>query len=571
MGSPCGRRASAIAVLALALLPAAAAAQNRIWQPSEPLTPAGVSGQAEQLAFTSDGAVVATWVQRYSDGDTFPMSGRVAIKRPGEPVGPPKILDADAGGTPLYVATDAHGRALVAWASSSGELMVARRPDGGEFSDPIDLGEHANLAGLVMNPSGDAALILWNGGPELHAMFGSAGGSFSDPVLLSDDTGRVPGFPIGHLGDDGELVVAWEQDTYASEPGDVRVTTRRPGGERQPTQVLSEPGRWVRSLSLGVDSSGAGAISWQDASQRWGADRTLISERPPGGTFGPQRELDFGQWPEITPMALAPDGTMTLASHGKTWTSRIGEQPQLIRETPYNYHGDPAQIAVSRTSHALVAFNPKGYPGLLVAMSRDSSGELGPLYDVSPTCDRVDYFQLAAGDAGEAAALLQGGNAAPPGQISLAVDAASDEPGRQDCVDNDAMYGREPPPPEPSPPVVTPPPGTPPGPLLVLHRIRTSGKGVRRNTLVDVGCGGPCRLDARAVLRFRGGSALGKGHAAGRTSSGSARLKLRLKLTHRAARAIARHPHRPLRVSVRVAAVSPTGARSVKVATRTAR
>src|SRR3954447_3143601 len=171
MGSPRGqRRASAIAVAALVLLltTATATAQTRAWQPAEALTPAGGSGQAEQLAFTSDGAVVASWIEHAGVGNPFPMSGRIAIKRQGEPVGPPKVLDDDASGTPLYVATDAHGRALTAWATSSGELMVARLEGGREFSDPIDLGESGNLAGLVMNPDGDAALLLWNGGPELR-------------------------------------------------------------------------------------------------------------------------------------------------------------------------------------------------------------------------------------------------------------------------------------------------------------------------------------------------------------------------------------------------------------------
>src|SRR4051812_21938266 len=96
MGPPRGRRyASAIAVAALVLLSttATATAQTRTWQPAEPLTPAGLSGQAEQLAFTSDGAVVATWIQHAGEGNPFPMSARVAIKWPGEPVGPPKVLD----------------------------------------------------------------------------------------------------------------------------------------------------------------------------------------------------------------------------------------------------------------------------------------------------------------------------------------------------------------------------------------------------------------------------------------------------------------------------------------------
>src|SRR4051812_43888126 len=114
-GDPRRTLRAATLALFLALACAAPASAERIWQPATPLTPPGITGQNAQLVYTSDGAVVASWVQYASADSPFPMSARIAIKRPGEPVGPAKVLDDEAGGTPVFLGTDAHGRALGAW------------------------------------------------------------------------------------------------------------------------------------------------------------------------------------------------------------------------------------------------------------------------------------------------------------------------------------------------------------------------------------------------------------------------------------------------------------------------
>jgi hypothetical protein len=552
-------------VAALVALGSQPAAAHRVWLPSERLAPDG--GQSGDVEVTSLGEAVVSWIQ-YSGPGAFPMSARVAVKEPGAPLGPPKVLDTEASGGPITLATDGAGNTLAAWSEADSDAMVARRTAGGEFSDPVALGVKADFAGAYMNPRGEAVVLLWEDG-AVSAMFGSATGGFSAPVPVdSASNGDIAGLAVA-LTDGGELIVATTYPPDGLEPGRVRVSSVRADGTGAAPRTLYEGG-WVGGLAIGADATGAAALTWSEGDQPYAIDRSLIAERPAGGDFGEPRSLE----PEVPPgqfaMVVAPDGTMTIAGQNHIWTARIGERPRMSAQGLGGYSGPPV-LAASRSSETLIAFTPDGWDAHLVSTTRSGAGDFEPVEDVRPGCDHVEYFQVAVGEGGTAAAFMTRRD-----ELALAVDAPSPIPGSQECVDDPALYGKEP---RETPATVYPtrdwelPPVAPvEAPGLVLRRIRITGEGARRTAVVDVDCGGPCRLSADAALRFRGGGTLGRARTAGRAKTkGRARLKLRLRASRRMARRFARHPRRQLQIRLRVVAVDPGGVRHVKVATRSAR
>lgn len=552
--------AAALAAAALAAQPATA----RVWLPAERLAPDG--GQSGDVAVTSLGETVVSWVQ-YSGPGAFPLSARVAVKAPGLPLGPPKILDAAAGGTPVSLATDGAGRSLASWARADGELMLSRRPAGGEFSDPVDLGRSVDNATVYMNERGDAVLLSWDNGARTLS-FGSATGDFSAPVPVGEGAGNTAS--AAKLSGDGEFLLVEATAPSASGPGLVHVTGIRPGDSAATSQTLPVTGT-VRGLSLGTDRSGAGALVWWEQDGDTPAVRDVISERAPGEAFGAPRQLSLGTSPAAMTMAVAPDGTMTIATSEGAWSARAGGDPEPIL-MPKGGLGSPPLLATSRSGETLLA--TLGDFEHAVSATRRGADGFGPVQDVRPGCDRAEYLQVAIGEDGAAAALIRRRD-----EMALAVDAPSDAPGSQECVSRPALYGREPDPATGPGPVYPPTPDWAPreptalpDPGLVLKSVRISGAGARRVASVTAVCGGPCRLTAEATLRLkRGGIVLSRGRVAKRTQTGRAQLTMRLKVSKRAERRLAARPRPRVQLRLRVMAVGAQGARHVKVATRAAR
>jgi uncharacterized protein with von Willebrand factor type A (vWA) domain len=106
-------------------------------------------------------------------------------------------------------------------------------------------------------------------------------------------------------------------------------------------------------------------------------------------------------------------------------------------------------------------------------------------------------------------------------------------------------------------------------PELVVRRVRVTGSGGARTTVVEVDCGEPCKLWANATLRLRGSRAMARSKTATTASTGKAKLKLRLRLSRREVRRLAAR-RRLARIHLRIASVNYAGIRHVRTLTRRA-
>ena len=114
-----------------------AAGSAPAWQPAEPLTPSGLVGQGGDVEYTSTGDLVVSWVDMPAGVAFAPMRSLVAVKRPGEPLGTPKVIESPASGESVKLATDASGNAIGAWAPSGRARSRSRgAPRAGRSATP---------------------------------------------------------------------------------------------------------------------------------------------------------------------------------------------------------------------------------------------------------------------------------------------------------------------------------------------------------------------------------------------------------------------------------------------------
>lgn len=289
------------------------------------------SATAPQLDVAADGSAVAAWQWHDSTG----WRVQAAIRRPGQPrFDKPQTISVPAPTIKgrqqrpwINVAAGTGGRAVVTWQIGGdytlpeSSLHVLTAGTDSTFGADQQLGDAGGLAdvGLAISPAGDVQVAYLDehfSGHEapvkLHVSNGPAGGSLSDPVVLSTGgKGTSSGPQIASaFSPDGSATVAWAKpgDEY-ERGGALEVFTRPRGGAFGAAQQLATGAQGV-VLASGPGSSAV--VSWMHGTsspQRlaWAVHAAV---RPAaGGPFGAEETISSTSrnalWPSV---AMTPTG-----------------------------------------------------------------------------------------------------------------------------------------------------------------------------------------------------------------------------------------------------------------------
>lgn len=161
------------------------------WSPTATLSGPDLPAGDVRIAVAPNGTAVAAWSQRVGSYNRV----HAAMRAPGGPWGPPRILSSD--GQPAYepqISIAADGSALAAWTRSDGEngrLQATVRPAGGDWEAARTLsaaGHEAEEPKAVVTDGGSAT-IVWqrpnDDGPVAAHAVTRSGGAWSPTKNLT--------------------------------------------------------------------------------------------------------------------------------------------------------------------------------------------------------------------------------------------------------------------------------------------------------------------------------------------------------------------------------------------------
>jgi PKD domain len=237
---------------------------------SAPANLSSPGAQSPDLAVDRSGNAVVVWAQAGGliKAVTRPAGGSFSA--------PVDLSAMGVSAEKPQVAIDAAGGAIAAWrrvAGTSSAIQRAIRPAGGGFSAPADLSPptgQADTPALAMDEAGNA-VAAWQQrfGSDLVIVGASrpAGADFAAPEPLSE-TGRNASSPAVAIGAAGNAVVAWARQRPGppGAPDEIQAATRAAGGSfSQPVDVsdLTVPGGPSVAPQAAMDAAGDAVVVWR--------------------------------------------------------------------------------------------------------------------------------------------------------------------------------------------------------------------------------------------------------------------------------------------------------------------
>lgn len=208
-------------------------------------------------------------------------------------------------------------------------LLPSVAPAAAVWTPPGSLGSGQN-AWIATNSAGDAIAVMQRGGPHawgeggarLYAAFRAAGGTWSEPRVISAAGGDVIGAVDVEMGPGGDATVVWTNYSSISPngyegPTQHQVTAARLLGDGTWETTQLAEWRGLRSVSAATDAGGTTTVAWAEFADCEGAYggppcRMYINNvtRPAGGAWhAPSLVADNASGPAL---AAAPDGTVTM-------------------------------------------------------------------------------------------------------------------------------------------------------------------------------------------------------------------------------------------------------------------
>lgn len=511
-----------VAAASSAALPTAADAR-RVWADVQPVAGASVNMDGN-VAASANGDAFASWSAEPDGDPTFGPNTYVAIRTPGS-APQTQLLDAGGNGAANLFA-DEQGNAMAVWSPAAAQEEFALRTAGGSFgaAQPLPV-DPVGIIDVASNKSGQVAIVYRRqaAGFGIDVLFGTVTGGFPDPAVpLANVSGEVS-LRATKLTEDGELVFAWVDSPDFISPGVLHVTSRRATG---PVADEALTGASVRatSLSVGVDAAGAAVVSWADAADAQA--RGKIAERAPGGSFTtrdmPIEVSATDEWA----LAMASDGTITVAGAGGIWSMTRGGDATRLRTLLNGPHLSPRFATSTGPATVLTLRVNQSH---WVAFRRSGSGPLAYAEDLRPGCEPTATADLAVDGNGRAAALIQ-----DTSSTVFAIDSEVVGDPTGGCASNE-LYGDGSTAPPPSGGSWPPPPGWTPSPTpsytgrLGLGATKIKRASNYRRITIDIGCGSPtCDVTAAGRLELKGLGVVAKGKGAIKLLVGG---KLQVKFT----------------------------------------
>lgn len=289
------------------------------------------SATQPQLDVAADGTAVAAWQWH----DRAGWRAQAAIRRPGEPrfdkpqtLSPPGPTLAGTQQRPwIHVAAGIGGRAALTWQIGGSfelpeaPLHVLSAGASSAFGSHRRLADAGGLAdvGLAVSPSGDVQVAYLDahfsgheGPSRLHVSQGVAGGSLSDPAILSTGGKGTSSGPqvAAAFSQDGTATVAWARPGHQYERGGpLELFTRPAGGAFGSAQQVAGN---AQGIVLAGGPGASATVSWMHgalAAHRLAWSVHAASRPNAGGPFGGDETISAADrnalWPSV---AMTPAG-----------------------------------------------------------------------------------------------------------------------------------------------------------------------------------------------------------------------------------------------------------------------
>ena len=224
------------------------------------LSDAGQDAFLPQVAMSERGAAAVVW--RRSDGThtRIQLRARTAL---GAYSAVQTLSDAGQHADLPQVAVRANGDVVIVWQRFDGaqtRVQARRRSADGNLGPVVDVsppGQTAAAPEVTLDPGGHA-LVVWHNASATGGIYSrrlSLGGVLG-PIQRSSPSGAFP--QIATDGNGNSLIVWLRSLTHQR----VQSRTRSAAGVLGPVANLSPAGEHASNVSLGVDASGKGVLTW---------------------------------------------------------------------------------------------------------------------------------------------------------------------------------------------------------------------------------------------------------------------------------------------------------------------
>jgi hypothetical protein len=254
------------------------------------------------------------------------------------------------------VALDDQGDVVVVWRQSidsyNSTIWVSVKPAGGSFSDPVELSE---LPGqnqepeVALGPAGEV-IVVWGSeagsgkfeGERVMFSEGSvSGGAFSPPKAIALNGRYGGGLPLKvGIDEHGEALVAWQ-----GYPEHMLYATRAPGAQSFSSSVaVTNPGNSLDRPSIAIASDGSAVVAWtgwvEKATNGKSWQGAFAAVREAGGAFAPTQTLEVAPclYPDYVYDAINDAGQAVVS-----WTANQPECESVLTAGVRASYRDPAR------------------------------------------------------------------------------------------------------------------------------------------------------------------------------------------------------------------------------------
>ncbi len=235
----------------------------------EPRVAMDNNGNAIIVWHQSDGANAQLFKSEYRNGSwTYPADENDNISPDGQNVS-----------SYYEVAMGDNGNAIIVWRQRDGTYDRIYRSEyrGGSWTHPLNINDnlgfgnyHAYLPDVAMDANGDTILIWKQSDGSDYQLYKSEyrNGSWTPPADINDYisfSGSPLGYPYVAMDDNGQAIIAWDQDHPTDGYGYVYKSEYRGGSWTHPTSIddyISPAGDNCSMMDIAMDPNGDAIIVW---------------------------------------------------------------------------------------------------------------------------------------------------------------------------------------------------------------------------------------------------------------------------------------------------------------------
>lgn len=336
---------------------AMAGADRRFGKPQRLTRHSIANDFASLLAMDRRGDALVMWQQQYS-GNPSPGSLWVSYRRADQRFGHVRRIATNVGYGEMAI--DAQGNTTIAWQQlgrgDSAQVDVVERKADGRYGAIQVIADHSlGLAGLAVNGSGQAVMLLQTNHGGLLAATRPANGRFGTPIEIVSSKLQASS-PAVTIDNSGVATIAWDGPFDPGASNDLpyahlEVTTL---GARAtapaPVQIVREPGLGAINTGpiLAEDPRGDAILVWQTATSDDSVKPyVVVARRVAGHQFKNARRVAISYEGGNLDAAIGPTGAAIVS-----WDSLTLPVSAVIAASPTQGFARASAVAPSRENSA---------------------------------------------------------------------------------------------------------------------------------------------------------------------------------------------------------------------------